>query len=292
MNTESLLHLGGLVLAFTSVSVGSYGLLRQLSQLGLLPRGSPTGRKWYAEVSHRLGELAAQKGWFAGLRKSAETDLRRTRRVDVSPADFVGGAMFYALVAAALVWILSIAAGGAWWNLLPALVIAGVVFQVPGWNLHSSAVARMRRIARQLPYSLEVIVLATDTGAGFEEALEILVREDATSALHEEFDQVLRDTHLGLTRREALHAMVERVGSEDMGNLVMALDVADGLGTPMADTLKKQALAIRKSRIQRAERIAKEAGPKMALPNTMIMVANVLLILGPFIPKLTHLGSL
>jgi hypothetical protein len=60
----------------------------------------------------------------------------------------------------------------------------------------------------------------------------------------------------------------------------------------MAETLKKQALAIRKSRIQRAERLSKEAGPKMALPNTMIMLANVLLILGPFIPKLSGLSSL
>jgi len=33
--------------------------------------------------------------------------------------------------------------------------------------------------------------------------------------------------------------------------------------------------------------MAREAGPKMALPNTMIMVANVLLILGPFLPKLS-----
>jgi Flp pilus assembly protein TadB len=292
MSTELLFHVGGLVLGFASVTIGSYGLLRQIARLGLLPIERRQGRGWVQELAHRLGRVAVERNWFASLRRSVEVDLTKTRSVDVRADAFIGGAMLYAVIAAIAVWIFTITAGGAWWNVIPAAVAGFVVFQFPGWNLRGKAHTRTARIARQLPYSLEVVVLATDTGAGFEESLEILVREDPKNPLHEEFDQVLRDTHLGLTRKEALHGMVDRIGSEDLANLVMALDVADGLGTPMAETLKKQALAIRKSRIQRAERLSKEAGPKMALPNTMIMLANVLLILGPFIPKLSGLSSL
>jgi tight adherence protein C len=170
-----------------------------------------------------------------------------------------------------------------------AAVIA--VFGIPGWNLRSKAQRRVAQIAHRLPYSLEVVVLATETGAGLDEALGILVREDPANPLHEEFDQVLRDAHLGLKRKEALRAMSERIGTEDLASLVMALDIAEDLGTPMAETLKKQAEAIKTARLQRAERMAKEAGPKMAIPNTMIMVANVLLILAPFLPKLSLSGG-
>jgi tight adherence protein C len=166
-------------------------------------------------------------------------------------------------------------------------VAAFIAFQIPGWTLRGQADRRIVTITRRLPYSLEVVVLATESGAGFDEALEILVREDPQNPLHEEFDQVLRDARLGLPRREALRAMAARVETEDMTALVMALEISENLGTPLADTLKKQAESIRLSRLQRAERLAREAGPKMAVPNTMIMVANVLLILAPFLPKLS-----
>jgi hypothetical protein len=291
MPLEPLLHFGGLGLAFVAVLTGCYGLVRQLALLGLLPLERAEGRTFYREAAHRLGRLAARRGWFGALRSTAGRDLIRARLVDVAPDDVVGESMLYAVLAASAAWVVTVAVGGAWWNLLPAMAAVIAVFGIPGWNLRSKAQRRVAQIAHRLPYSLEVVVLATETGAGLDEALGILVREDPANPLHEEFDQVLRDAHLGLKRKEALRAMSERIGTEDLASLVMALDIAEDLGTPMAETLKKQAEAIKTARLQRAERMAKEAGPKMAIPNTMIMVANVLLILAPFLPKLTLSGG-
>jgi tight adherence protein C len=290
MNSGGIVHFGGLAAAFAAVSVGSYGLLRQIALLGLWPIERSNGRTWYREIGHRLGRTAAQRGWFEPLRRNAKRNLARARQVDIAPDDFVGESMLYALIAAASAWAVTVVLGGSFMNIIPAAVAGFVLFQVPGWNLKGAADRRIGKITRRLPYSLEVIVLATDSGAGFEEALEILVREDPANPLHEEFDQVLRDAALGLKRQEALHNMAARVGTEDILSLVLALDISENLGTPLAETLKKQAEAIRASRLQRAERMAREAGPKMAVPNTMIMVANVLLILGPFLPKLSLSG--
>ena len=85
--------------------------------------------------------------------------------------------------------------------------------------------------------------------------------------------------------------MADRVQTEDLTTLVMALDVAEDLGTPFGDTLRKQAAAVRHARLNRAEKMAQEAGPKMAVPNTLIMLANVLLILAPFLPKMSAILS-
>ncbi len=290
-SAQMLLHGGGLTLAFLCVAAGTYGLLRQLERLGLWPLQPAPGHPWHRDVSRRLGRLAAERGWFSALRQEAARDLVRARQVDVAADDFVGECLAYAVGGACAGWTLTILVGGAPWNIVPATVAAAIAGQVPHWNLRSRAHRRITRLTRRLPYSLEVVVLASEAGAGFEEALALLVREEPDEPLHEEFDQVLRDTQLGLTRREALHAMAGRVDTEDVASLVMALEIAEELGTPTAATLKTQAETIRNNRLQRAERMAREAGPKMAMPNTMIMVANVLLILAPFLPKLTALGG-
>ncbi len=284
---DLLIHFGGLLLAFASVSIGSYGLMRQLALFGLWPIEAREGRSMYSEAAHRLGVIAAEHGWFGPLREHVARDLVRARLVSLNADDLVGKSMLDAILAGIAAWLVTIFVGGVPYNIIPALVAGAIVFRLPGWSLRGKADRRILLITRRLPYSLEVVVLATESGAGFDEALEVLVREDPKNPLHEEFDQVLRDQALGLTRQEALQAMRERVGTEDMTALVMALDIAENLGTPLADTLKKQAESIRISRLQRAERMAREAGPKMAVPNTMIMVANVLLILAPFLPKLS-----
>ncbi len=289
MDTISVLRGAGLVLAFTSVAAGSYGLLRQLVLLGLLPIRRRDGSA-VQELIVRVGAIAAERGYARSVRGAAARDLPRARMVSTTPADVAGESIVLALAGGLGGYVLTLIAGGAPWNLIPAVAVAIVLFQVPGWRLRTAATRRVTAVTRRLPYSLEVVVLATEAGASFEEALGILVREDPRSPLHEELDQVLRDMHLGVKRREALRAMAQRLGTEDLGSLVMAMDVAEELGTPVGETLRKQALAIQSSRIARAERLSREAGPKMAVPNTMIMVANVLLILAPFLPKLA-LGS-
>jgi Flp pilus assembly protein TadB len=282
----------GLALAFVSVTLGTYGLLRQIALLGLWPIRPRPGRTLFRELTSRLGSAAAAQGWFGPLRRGAHRDLSRARFVDQTPDDVVGESVLYAVGGFFAGWLLTALAGGAVWNVIPAAVVAFVLFSIPEWNLKSAAHRRITGLTQRLPYSLEVIVLATEAGASFEEALAILVREDPRSPLHEEFDQVLRDMHLGLTRREALHAMAARTGTDDVASLVMAMDVAEDLGTPVASSLRKQSNAIQAARLQRAERLSHEAGPKMAVPNTMIMMANVILILAPFIPKLTAVTSL
>jgi tight adherence protein C len=290
MNSTAILHMTGLGLSFAAVFIGSYGLLREAVLLGLWPLDVAEGRSLRGEASHRLGQVALVRGWFGPLRESARRDLIRARMIDVKADDFVGECLLYAGLGAAAGWFVTVIAGGTIWSLVPAAVMGFILFQVPAWNLRSRAQRRIVLLGRRLPYSLEVVVLATEAGAGFEEALGILVREDPRDPLHEEFDQVLRDSHMGVSRREALHAMADRVDTEDITALVMALDIAEDLGTPFGETLKQQAAAIRHSRLQRAERIAQEAGPKMAVPNTLIMVANVLLIMAPFLPKLAFGG--
>jgi pilus assembly protein TadC len=291
MRGDILWHIVGLSVAFGAVAIGSYGLMQQLVLVGLLPLPIGGPRSVHRELAHRWGVLAARRGWFETLRETARRDLTRARQIDVPADDFVGLCLTFATGGAIVAWLLTLIAGGAAWNLVPATVAAVILFQVPAWTLKSRMNTRITRLTRRLPYSVEVVVLAMEAGSGFEESLAILVRQEPDEPLHEEFDQALRDAQMGRTRREVLLAMAGRVDTEDVSSLVMAINISDELGTSLGPTLKKQAETIRNNRLQRAERMAREAGPKMALPNTMIMVANVLLILAPFLPKLSMGGG-
>ena len=71
-----------------------------------------------------------------------------------------------------------------------------------------------------------------------------------------------------------------------LGLGALALEIGAELGTPIGDILRRQADDLRTARLLRADRIAREASAKMALPNTLIMAANVLLIIAPFLPKI------
>ena len=55
------------------------------------------------------------------------------------------------------------------------------------------------------------------------------------------------------------------------------------LGTPLATIFRTQADVLRIKRTQRAETIAGEAGVQMLLPGILVMMATVIVILGPFV---------
>ena len=58
----------------------------------------------------------------------------------------------------------------------------------------------------------------------------------------------------------------------------------------MAKTLETQAEVFRFRRLQRAERLAVEAPVKMMFPNMLVMLAVLLLVLGPVLVKLGQDG--
>jgi tight adherence protein C len=62
------------------------------------------------------------------------------------------------------------------------------------------------------------------------------------------------------------------------------------LGTPIASVFRTQAEVLRLKRSQRAETIAGEAGVNMLLPGILVMMASVLVILGPFLLNFLVMG--
>jgi tight adherence protein C len=144
---------------------------------------------------------------------------------------------------------------------------------------------RLRKIARRLPYTLDLIAMAMDAGATFYEAAQAVIRDDPEDPMNQELAIVVREIDFGRSRQDALTHLGERIDVEGLDGIISAVLQAEKLGTPLATVLKLQANLLRMRRSMRAERKAGEATVKMLVPMMLILISVVLIIFGPFIVR-------
>lgn len=156
---------------------------------------------------------------------------------------------------------------------------------IPVLWLSSYVENRLTTIHRQLPYMVDLLVMAMEAGSSFLEALGIYIQDNRKEALAQEFALFLSEINLGKTRTEALTNLADRVGSEELRSFVLAVNQGEEMGTPLGALLRIYSDGLRLKRTQRAEKIAGESAVKILGPSMMIMVAVVLLVLGPVLVK-------
>jgi len=231
--------------------------------------GTPPGRlpAWWRWGAILIDPLAVHLGpWLsAGTRYALGERLRRAGLDLVLGAErFVAGRAAAAGLAAVAALLSGAALGGT-----PGLVViaaAALGWLLPGTWLRDRIARRQRAVLRELPFFLDVITLAMESGLNLASALAQAADKGPPGPLREEFERVLRDIRAGRTRADALRAMAERLAQPGVGALVASLVVAEQQGGALAPILRAQAEQRRTERFQRAEKLAMEAPVKMLLP--------------------------
>jgi len=176
--------------------------------------------------------------------------------------------------------------------LVPAFGGAGILMTVrcvllTVWllrlRLARLAARRLRAIKRRMPFLLDLLTLLMEAGSTFLRAMAQAVEEFQGHPVAEEFGRVLTDMSLGKTRTEAFSAMRQRLADDEITSIIGSILQGEHLGTPLAQIFRTQADVLRLKRTQRAETVAGEAGVKMLLPGILVMIATVLIIIGPFL---------
>jgi tight adherence protein C len=140
---------------------------------------------------------------------------------------------------------------------------------------------RKKNIQKDLPDVLDLLTVSVEAGLGFDGALAKLA-EKMKGALVEEFTRVLQEIRVGVTRREALHALGARCDVPDLSLFTTSLVQADQLGVSIGNVLRVQSAAMREKRRQRAEEKAMKAPVKMLLPLVLFIFPTIFIILlGP-----------
>jgi tight adherence protein C len=161
-------------------------------------------------------------------------------------------------------------------------IVLGVIASfIPDFWLDSKARARQAEIARDLPEALDLLALTVEAGLGLEQGLELLV-DNLNGPLKDEINRLLRETGLGVARREALKGLRERTDVPDLSTLVVALIQAGEMGSAIAQVLKVQAEQVRLRRRQRAKEKAAQTPVKILFPVIIgIFPAIFVVTIGP-----------
>ncbi|MBX2885450.1 MAG: type II secretion system F family protein [Granulosicoccus sp.] len=160
----------------------------------------------------------------------------------------------------------------------PVALVAGFLY--PTIWLRDRTHARRTEILRALPFYLDVITLAVESGSNLAGGLSKAVQKSPDTALRSEISRVLRDIRSGKTRTDALHELADRTSSPEIGQIVAGLIQAEKTGSNLGPVLRVQAEQLRMQRFQRAEKKAAETPVKLLAPIFIFIFPTAFITLG------------
>jgi tight adherence protein C len=208
----------------------------------------------------------------------------------ITISDYVGIRGLLATLAAGFGIVVALISGQPPLNFVLVAFLFGVVaYILPSLWLRQRITRRRNEITGALPDSIDLLTISVEAGLGFDQALQRVVRK-SRNALTIEFARVLYEMQFGVARRDALHAMSERIGLDDLSSVVAAIVQAEQLGASLATVLRIQAIEMRVRRRQNAERLIRVAPVKMLFPIAFLIFPPIfVVVLGPAVPQLLRL---
>ncbi len=180
--------------------------------------------------------------------------------------------------------------------LTSALWQAGAAFfgghLVCNWFLNRRMRNRVRQLTEALPDALDLMVVCLEAGLGLNATIARVGEERAAmnDPLGDEFAQVALELRSGQSREDALRALGDRNGVDDLKALVGLVIQSDRLGASMGKTLRSHADLLRTKRRQRAEEAARKLPIKVLFPlGTFLLPPLFIMVAGPAFVKLSEL---
>lgn len=174
-------------------------------------------------------------------------------------------------------------------NLLLTVFPAAIGYYLPQIILKSKIKARSNKIFRELPDTLDLLVICTEAGLGFEMALFRVSKElkDVAPVLSREFAQYFFETRGGVARNEALANLKHRNNSKGLESVIDVVIQSMRFGTDVAEALRVHSEAMRTERQQIAEEKGAKIAVKLTLPLVLLVLpALLIIILGPAVLKI------
>ncbi|MEW5774630.1 MAG: type II secretion system F family protein [Thermodesulfobacteriota bacterium] len=215
----------------------------------------------------------------ASRRALVQAGLRSPRAVFL----FWGARCLLALGPAATAFLAGAASGKAGVAALMGASLLGLAgFHLPRVWLGRRTAARRTAFAHGLADALDLLTVCVEAGMGLDQALQRVAREleAGCPVVAEELKLLNLELRAGKARADALRAMADRVGLEDLHNLVTLLIQADAFGTSVAQTLRVYSDALRVKRFQRAEEAAAKLPAKLMVPLILFIFPALFVVIG------------
>ena len=194
---------------------------------------APVNSQWMPEAFAQAGQRFATVTGF-----SAAIDRRLEQAgMPVLAGEFVALTAGAGLVGAVVATIF-------FPNIVFILLIAGLGALVPYVYVARADKKRKDKLVEQLADTMSILATSLRAGYSFLQALDTVSKEIGEPS-SEEFQRVVAEIRLGRPVEEALTAMGERVGSDDLKWAVIAIDVQRQVGGNLAEVLDTVATTVR-----------------------------------------------
>lgn len=236
-----------------AVMILSTGERRQRRSLAsrVLGRREPKAKEtaWMPSGLAQAGERVASAGGF-----SARLDDKLEQAgLPMRAGEFVASTVVCAIAGGLLGAVLLT-------NILFILAIAAVASLIPYVWLLRARSQRQKKMAEQLADVLSILASSLRAGHGFLQSLDQVASEISEPSASE-FHRVVSEIRLGRPIDEAMIAMADRIGSEDMRWAVMAVNIQREVGGNLAEVLDIVAKTVReRAYIHRQVRVLSAEG--------------------------------
>ena len=238
----------------------------------------------------RLGRRFSPSGYAEEVRVL----MLRAGRLDPSAPDRFLAMRALTLLSAPVAAVLTLSALsslGTVKYMAAGLVAVGLVV-LPTSRLGREVEDREKRIARQLPDILDLLVICMEAGLGFTAAVARTIA-NVEGEMSDEFGLALAEMRAGASRANSLKNLGERVKLPEVQSFVLAIRQADEFGISVASVLRTQSDEMRVRRRQLAQEKAMKAPVKMLLPMVFFIFPPIfLIVIGPAGIQITSSGGL
>jgi tight adherence protein C len=293
MDSLLVMTLGAFVLVMSAVAVAgalAYRFLPVIRRERLVPEYAATADSsvlrwsatdvWWQRLAEAVGRKTAprEEGNLSKLRQRlAWAGLHSPNGVRIYT-----GSRFVLAIALALAYpFAGLIIGEALPNtLMVSLALAYMGMWLPAFVLRRLIARRREAITLALPDFLDLLTICVEAGMSFDAALaRICNQPDVTkNPLYQELTRMHLEIGAGRPRAEALRALADRCGVQDVTTMVSVFIQTERLGTSMGTALRVHSDTARVQRRHRLEAQAYLAPLKMIFPTIIFLTPAFFLV--------------
>lgn len=295
------------ILTFILLFIGLNGLLAQMNQtrdllqkrlaeISIDPAQSENleQKSFREKLTDSLSELL-EKGFYHHSNSNRREQLQRKLEnagysKSMTPVKYLLSLMLTALFILALtvilVYVISLSFGK---SLMIGFFTVGLYLYLQRFILLRQIEQRRRRIIKDLPYTLDLILVSVEAGLSFDGAIAKVVT-NIPGPIADEFGKTLKEIRMGITRKVAMKNMSTRCNIKELSTLNTAIIQADELGVSLSNIIRIQGAMLREERKQKAREKALKAPVKILLPLILFIFPTIfIVILGPSLMKIAEI---
>lgn len=169
---------------------------------------------------------------------------------------------------------------------IPQILISGLLFMVVSIIIPRLIFIRMLRkrrheIERHLPNTIDLLTLCLEAGMSFDTALIRVAGEQRRNSVQISRELLMTNQEIlaGKSREESLKNLSWRAGVEEVRSLTGAIIQSLKLGTNLVQTLRTQAVAMRKKRREMIRSLILKTPVKLIFPLLFFIFPTLLIII-------------